>query len=369
MAGPKAIIHLDRLVKNYRILLNAVQGKRLVSVVKANGYGHGAVSCANALERVGCDFFAVFTFNEALELREKGIKSEILVFSKMNPDHLAEAVTRDIILNLSWSDDLDLLLEFYQKTGTCPRMHLKVDTGMTRLGVPLDDVYAVLDRLKKHPEIRCEGIYSHLATADEGDLSYAHQQGETFHHVLEQAEKSGYDFKHVHLSNSGAVINLDQTSYSLVRVGMLLYGAFPSDEVPQDLPVKPVMEFKAPIVTVRKVLAGTQVSYGGVYTAERETTIGVIECGFADGYPRPWYEKGHVLYQGKKYKIAGRICMDQFMVDFEGTEPNIGDDVLLIGEGAEGKILMEEIAQAIGSTPYVLSTAIGGRTQYIYNEN
>jgi alanine racemase len=147
---------------------------------------------------------------------------------------------------------------------------------------------------------------------------------------------------------------------------MLLYGAFPSDEVPMDLSLQPVMEFRAPIVALRNVPSGTQVSYGGVYQSGSNTHIGVIQCGFSDGFPRPWYESGYVSYRGSQFKIAGRICMDQFMVDFEDTIPTEGEEVLLIGENGKDCIRMETIAENIHLTPYVIATAIGGRTERIY---
>lgn len=366
MIGPKAYIHLDRLIDNYHLIKNHLGNQRLVSVVKANGYGHGAVGCAKALEKAGCDYFAVFTFGEAMELRQVGIKGEILVFSRMDSANLSAVVEHNIVLNISSPDDINILLEFNRKTGTCPRTHLKVDTGMTRLGVPMEEAESLILKLKEHPEILCEGLYSHLATADEGDLAYANQQSEKFNQVVNLAKDLGFSFQYIHLSNSGAVLNLDQSPYNLVRVGMLLYGAFPSAEVPRELGLRPVMEFKAPIVALREVKSGTQVSYGGVYTTEKNTTIGVIQCGFADGFPRPWNEEGHVMYHGKKYRIAGRICMDQFMVDFAGDNPTVGDEILLIGEGSDGSIKADDIAQKIDSTTYVIFTAIGGRTEYVY---
>jgi alanine racemase len=369
MFGPRAYIHLDRLAENYRCIKEHLGGQRLMAVVKANGYGHGAVKCAETLEKAGCDFFAVFTVGEGLELRKSGIRSEILIFSRMEAELFPIVMKQDLIWNLAWPEDLELLLRYYEDTGSGPRFHLKVDTGMTRLGIPIDKVESVVKQLKRHPELRCEGIYSHLATADEGDLSYAEFQLRQFASVLEIAKHEEYPFQWIHFSNSGAVLNLDQSPFNLVRVGMLLYGAFPSDEVPMDLPVNPVMEFRAPVVTVREVGAGTHVSYGGVFSTEKETTIGVIQCGFADGFPRAWYERGYVLWKGNRYRIAGRICMDQFMVDFEGQVPPIGDEVLLFGSGSEGSLTAETIAQTIKTTTYVIFTGIHGRTQRIYLED
>ncbi|MBC8345223.1 MAG: alanine racemase [Candidatus Marinimicrobia bacterium] len=368
MVGPKAIIHLDRLKTNFDLIKNQVNDPPIMAVVKANGYGHGGVACARVLESYGCGFFAVFTMDEGIELRQAGIQSDILIFSRIDASRLEEAVQHQLTLNLCHEVDIPTLTHFFKKNGVCPKVHLKVDTGMTRLGIDLDAAEKIIQKLKNHPELQCEGIFSHFATADEGDLSYAHEQELKFKSVLEIAEKIGYGFTHIHFSNSGSVINLDQSVYNMVRVGMVLYGAFPSHEVPTDIPIKPVMEFIAPIVTVRNVPAGTPVSYGGVFTTISESNIGVIQCGFADGIPRQWYQKGHIMFKGNKYKIAGRICMDQFMVNFEDIEPDVGEEVLIMGDGKDGCIRMEEIAEAIDSTPYVLATGIGGRTQRIFQD-
>lgn len=368
MAGPKAIIHLNRLKANYDLVKKQVKGKPIMAVVKANGYGHGGIACAKVLESHGCQYFAVFTIDEAIELRQSGIKSDILIFSRMDPSRLGEALEYQFTLNMCNESDLSALISYYGEKGICPKVHLKVDTGMTRLGLDIDASESLIQKLINHPEIPCEGIYSHFATADEGDLSYAYKQEADFNSVLKYAGEKGYSFKYVHFSNSGAVLNINQEPYNIVRVGMLLYGAFPSNEVPMDLPFKPVMEFRATIVSVRHVPADTHVSYGGVYSTKSNTNIGVIQCGFADGYPRPWYENGYVSFHGRHFKIAGRICMDQFMVDFGETIPVEGDEVLLIGENANDAVRMETIAQNIYSTPYVLATAIGGRTQRIYQD-
>ena len=337
-----------------------------MAVVKANGYGHGAVACTKALEKEGCGFFAVFTFDEALELRQAGIQSDIMIFSRMQKEFLAEAIDQNFILNMSGQNDFELLNEFYSKSGISPIFHLKIDTGMSRLGIPFEDARRVLTTLSKNPQLKCEGIYSHFATADEGELDYAEWQLEQFNLVLSLADEMGIDFKYRHFSNSGAVLNLPDSKFDIVRIGMILYGAFPSNEVPMNIDIKPVMEFRGPIVETRRIKAGTKVSYGGVWTSPKDTTIGVIQTGFADGFPRPWYDGGHVIYKGKHYSIAGRVCMDQLMVDFSDDDVTVGDEVLLFGENGKDSLRMEEISKRTQTTPYVLATGIHGRTERVY---
>lgn len=364
--NPKAIIHLDRLCANYELINKKFSNKNIMCVVKANAYGHGSVKCALALENYGCKSFAVFTIDEGIELRSAGIQSEILVFSRMDIDRLSDAVKNNLILNICDKSDILMIDNYINDVGISPVFHLKIDTGMTRLGVDFNDAHEILKLLKNHSQINCEGIYSHFSTADEGDLSYANDQLDKFNAVLNLADDSDISFKSIHCSNSGALLNLDQKRMTHIRVGMMLYGAYPSNEVPKELNINPVMEFRASIVQVRRVSKGTKVSYGGVYETKSDTNIGVIQCGFADGFPRPWFNGGFVIFQGKQYKIAGRICMDQFMVNFEEENPTIGEEVLLFGLSENGKIKMETIANHIDSTSYVLATGIGGRTRRIY---
>ena len=367
MIGPKAIIHLDRLIHNYQLAKQKTGNKQIMAFVKANAYGHGAVPVAKALESVGADWFGVFTPGEAIELRKGGVSGNIMVFCRFQSEFLEKAKEWDLILNISCENDLNELITFHGEMNSSPRFHVKIDTGMTRLGLPIDSVSSFFNLLKKNSHLNYEGIYSHFATADEGDLNYANFQLEQFNGVLDTAEKMDLSFQHIHFSNSGSVLNLPESYFTMVRVGLLLYGAFPSNEVPQDLPIQPVMEFKAPVVNLRKVKKGTLVSYGGVWSASQDTIIGVVQAGFADGFPRAWFEKGSISFKGERYKIAGRVCMDQLTVDFFNANVQCGDEVLLFGKNKIDSIGVEDIAERIGSTAYVLLTAIGGRTERIFS--
>ena len=364
--GPKAHINLGRCRSNLAAIKKSVGDKRLLCVVKANGYGHGAVQIAKSISKIKNVQFAVFSIDEALELRNAKIKNEILVFSKLQKNNIELAYEGNITLNISSFDDIKHIQSFYLKNKVSPKFHLKFDTGMTRLGFDLNDAKAIYKRLSKslHPYI--EGVYTHFATADEGDLSYAEKQLNDFKTVIEKVENFGIKFKFIHCSNSGAVLNLEESYFNMIRVGMLLYGALPSNEVSDNIGIKPVMSFCGSIVNVRKVKKNTPVSYGGVYKTTSDTNIAVIQTGFADGFPRPWFEGGYVIYAGKKFMIAGRVCMDQLMIDFGNVVPEIGDDVLFFGDNQIGHLPVEIIADKINSTPYVLFTAIGGRTKLIY---
>jgi Alanine racemase len=214
-----------------------------------------------------------FQIEEGIELRDAGISSDILIFSKLDISYLELAVKNNFILNISNLKDFDILKSFSSKNKNSPRFHVKFDTGMTRLGLNINEADRAFKILSHNDELKCEGLYSHFATADEGELSFAHEQAGKFKEILKKAYSFGLEFKTVHFSNSGAVLNLDQNDFDIVRVGMLIYGAFPSNEVPKDIEILPVMEFVAPKVEVRRVEKGTQISKGGVLKRKRSQIL------------------------------------------------------------------------------------------------
>ena len=361
--GPKVHIDLHQLKKNYQIVKREVGDIPIMATVKANAYGHGAVEISKVLEEEGVRYLAVFTIDEGIELRDAGIKTDIFIYAKFDPSRIDEASKHNLTLNISSFDDLKALKAY---NGNAIKVHLKIDTGMTRLGVPLDQAEAFLKEADQLDSIELEGLYSHFATADEGDLSYANTQLSKFNDVVEISKKLEMSFAFIHCSNSGAILNVKESRFNMVRAGMLLYGAFPSDEVSQELPIEPVMSFTAPVIEIREVEAGTHISYGGVYTTKSDTRIAVIQAGFADGVPRPWYIDGFVKFKNQNFKITGRICMDQLMIDIGSADIQYGDEVLIFGSNEHGTIDINEIANTINSTSYVLVTAIGIRPKRIY---
>ena len=361
--GPKVYIDLLQLKKNYHIVKSEVGEIPIMATVKANAYGHGAVEVSKALEQEGVRYLAVFTIDEGIELRDAGIKTDIFIYAKFDPTRVQEASKHNLTLNISSFDDLKALKAH---NGNSVKVHLKIDTGMTRLGVPYEQAEVFLKEANQIESIELEGLYSHFATADEGDLSYANSQLSKFNDIIEISKKLDISFAFIHCSNSGAILNVQDSRFNMVRAGMLLYGAFPSDEVPQELPIKPVMTFTAPVVEIRDVKAGTQISYGGVYTTKSDTRIAVIQAGFADGIPRPWYIDGFVKFQNQDFKITGRICMDQLMIDIGTADIKYGDEILIFGSNEHGSIDINHIAKKIDSTSYVLVTALGIRPKRYY---
>nr|MBC8227202.1 alanine racemase [Gammaproteobacteria bacterium] len=230
--GPKVHIDLTQLVKNYHLLSNEVGNIPIMATVKANAYGHGSVEVSKALEKEGVRYLAVFTIEEGVELREAGVQSDILIYSKLNPHGIDSAIKHKLTLNISSFDDLEILKR-YNVQGHMLKVHLKIDTGMTRLGVAHNQAEDFLRQARDIDHIEIEGLYSHFATADEGDLTYAKSQLDKFNAVLTIAEELDINPVLIHCSNSGAILNLPESRFNLIRTGMLLYGGFPSDEVPQ----------------------------------------------------------------------------------------------------------------------------------------
>ena len=360
MAKPIIEIDLDRLKNNYLNIKKLIGKTSLLAVVKADAYGHGVIPISKHLESLGINFLAVFTIDEAIELRNNGINTDIIIFERLSNESFKLAIKYNIIVNVSWFSDLDIFKENIKKYKKCPKYHLKIDTGMTRLGIPYESSVQFFEDLIEKINVPPEGIYTHLATADEGDLSFAIEQKTRFDRILNNI-KNKIDLKWVHISNSGGVSNLDNSNYNLVRVGMLLYGALPSSSLKKIPKIEPVMNFKGQIVLVRRVKKNTPISYGGLYKTSKSSNIGVIQVGFADGMPRAWFKRGYVSWNGKKYKICGRVCMDQFMVNFENDKPEEGEKVLIWGKDNNNHIPIEIIAEDVGLNPYNLFTSISDK--------
>ena len=363
MFGPKAYICESSFNKNLFNIQKIIGNKNLMLVVKANAYGHGLSEICTFIKKKPNIILCVFSIKEACQIRDLGLKNKILIFSKIEKEWLGIALRENFCINLSCINDFKLIEDFTKKHNQCPSFHLKFDTGMTRLGFDLSDLRKVIKFLKKNINLPLEGLYTHFATADEGDLGFANLQLKLFKKIIKSFQSQKIKIKYTHCSNSGAVLNLPGSYFNTVRIGMLAYGVFPSNELNKNIDLFPVMSFCGSIVNLRRVKKDTQISYGGVYKTKKETNIGVVQAGFADGVARDWYKKGFISYKGKRYQIAGRICMDQLMIDFENVYPKEGDEVLFFGQRGDDKISIEKIADTLNTTPYVLLTLIGGRTE------
>lgn len=362
------LTHLDSNIKN--ILRKVGPAVEVMGIIKADGYGHGAVPVAEVLRQNGVKTFGVATLHEAIALRESGA-TETIVLLGLTPSEYAETLVKyDLTPVVMSSENAKAFSDAAAKEDKTIEGYVAIDTGMGRIGYLADDFSAV-DDIKKITALsnfRMKGVFSHFATADATDKSFARLQESkylTFIHALEEA---GIKVPTKTFANSAAIMELPSVHFDTVRPGIVLYGCYPSSEVdPAALEIKPVMSVKANIVRLVRVPVGFSVGYGRKFIAERESMIATLSLGYADGYPRPYSSRGWVLVGGKVAPLAGNICMDQCMVDVTDV-PNVkeGDEVILMGTDGTHTILADDIASATGTINYEIVCAFGQRLPKVY---
>lgn len=366
-----AAIDLDAAEYNYTQIRQSVKpGTRIIAVVKTDGYGHGALPLARLLERQESLWgFAVATVEEALALREGGIKSPILILGYTFPEHYPVIVEQDLRPAVFRYDMAELLSQEAQRQGKPVRFHIKVDTGMGRIGFgDHEESLKEIARIKDLPQVELEGVFTHFARADEWDKTSVNNQLRRFIDFVQSCEGKGIRFALRHCSNSAGIMDFREANMDAVRAGIILYGLYPSDEVSRDsVLLKPLMSIKSHLVYVKTVEPGTSISYGGTYTADSVRRIATIPVGYGDGYPRQLSNKGYVLIHGKKAPIRGRVCMDQMMVDVtEIPEAREGMEVTLVGEDQGEKISVEKLGDLSGRFNYEFVCCITRRVPRIY---
>lgn len=350
---------------------NLMTGTQMIGVIKTDGYGHGAVPIGRELETLPYVFgYAAATAEEAFILRRAGLKKPILILGYTFPYCYEELIRQDIRPAVFRRDMLKALDECAEKLGKKAPVHVKVDTGMSRIGIrPDEEGLAFMEWAVSLQHIVVEGAFTHFARADERDKSAARAQLARFTGFLEKVEeRTGIEIPVKHCSNSAGILELPEANLSLVRAGITLYGLSPSEEVPKDLlSLRPVLSLKSHLVYVKEVEAGTPVSYGGTYVTEKRMRIATVPVGYGDGYPRSLSNKGYVLIRGKRARILGRVCMDQFMVDVsEIPEAKEGDEVTLIGADGAEEITMETLGDLSGRFNYELACDLGKRIPRVY---
>jgi alanine racemase len=350
-----ADIDLDIIASNVDALMALTpQGTGAVAVVKADGYGHGDVAVAKAVyDKVR--MYAVATLDEAVNLRENGIDKPILILGFVNVDEYETLVKNQVTATVFDYETARQLSETAQKLGMKALCHIKIDTGMRRIGLEPDESgIEVVKRISRLSNLDMQGIFTHFATSDEADKTKAERQLDRFERFVERLSEEGITFKYVHCANSAAVIDMPQTYKDMVRLGIAMYGMYPSNEVDKSRVVlKPALKLMSHVTYVKEVPAGQEVSYGGTFVTGRTTTIATVSVGYGDGYPRSLSSKGYVLINGKKAPIIGRVCMDQMMVDVTDIE-GVGRDslVTLIGRDGDEEITVEEIAALANTFNY-----------------
>lgn len=369
-----AEIDLDALLFNIESIREKIgKDTKIIAVIKTDGYGHGAEQIARVLEREQQVWgYAVATAEEAFSLRENGIQKPILVLGYTFPysyERFAKEEIRSTVFTLDTAKELSGIAV---KTGKNCIVHLKIDTGMTRIGINPDaEGLALIRQICVLPGLKIEGIFTHFATADEIDKTRTYHQMELFQEFAKQVEQeTKQKIPMKHCSNSAGIVEMPEANMDAVRAGIILYGLWPSDTVQADhrIQLKPMLRLKSRVVYVKTVPKGQEISYGGTYTTTRDTRVATICIGYGDGYPRSLSNVGFVLLQGQRVPILGRVCMDQFMVDV--TDLNlpvrVGDTVTLIGEEGDACITMEELGALSGRFNYELACDIGKRIPRIY---
>ena len=362
-------IDLAALRHNFALVQQKVpKGCGILAVVKADAYGHGFQYVSEELEKLGVDAFAVAFLAEGVQLRMSGIYRPVLILGGVYPGEEKRCIGLNIstaLFSLEQAAALDqatLQIKCYRKA----KVHLEVDTGMGRLGVPFNEAPAFLAQLKRFKNLELEGIFSHFASADELDpegRAYTRLQAERLSSVVTEARRLGFAPTYVHVANSAGILAADLSFCNLVRPGIILYGALPSGDFAGEVASKPVMRLKSRVAMLKWVEPGTSISYGRRYIAKERSLIASVPVGYADGYCRSLTNKGEALIRGQRARVAGTVCMDWIMLDVTGIEGvAVGDEVTLLGADPMGGLISaEEIAEKAGTIPYEILCGISTR--------
>ena len=360
-------IDLDRLTENFRAIQSHVAPAKMMVILKANAYGHGLVEIARHAVSMGADYLGVAFLEEGILLREEGISAPILVLGGLMGSQVHLFLDYDLTLTASSIEKLEQIEAAARDRGQPARVHLKIDTGMERIGVHYYSAGELLEATLRCGHVEVEGIFSHFANADTADLASARLQLERFNDVLSFYEEQGLPMPLRHMANSGAILQLPESHFDMVRAGILLYGVYPSDEVPRTVPVRPALTWKSHVVYFKVVKPGHPVSYGSTWQADKMVRVVTVPVGYGDGYFRSLSNRADVIIRGKRYPVVGRICMDQLMVNIDWETAYNGDEVILLGEAESGAaITAAELAEWAGTIPYEVLTNINTRVPRLY---
>jgi alanine racemase len=360
-----AEIDLDAIRDNFSVLRRAAASAEVLAVVKGDAYGHGAVQVARAALRAGAWGLGVATVDEGIELRRAEITAPVLVLGSLRPEEAGRAVAHDLALTVSEDRVADAAAASAGATGRTARLHLKIDTGMGRIGAAPRDAAALARRLAALPHAVLDGCATHFASADSPDLTSAEAQLARFREVLDALDGAGVRPRWRHAANSAATLALPASHFDLVRCGIALYGVAPAPHLRGRAALRPAMRVRARVVHTKRVPGGTAIGYGGAYRALRETTIATLPIGYADGYPRLAGDRGVVLIGCTRLPIAGRISMDQITVDAGDTPVEPGDVAELWGEG----IPVEDVAEAAQTIAYEVLVRTARRLPRVFLED
>jgi len=355
-------INLGQLKKNLDAIHARVSPAKVMLMLKANAYGHGVDGVAPFIEPY-VDYIGVALVEEAIHLRGLGIRKPILVAGATLTEQLPLFAEYDLTLTGSSVELLDAAESVSRSAGGRLKTHLKIDTGMERVGVREYEAESLILRSSAYRHLEVEGIYTHFANSESADRGYSNMQLERFQDVLQLYQKHSLPVPPLrHVCNSGGILNLPDAYCDLVRPGVLFYGVYPGEEVDRIVNVKPALTWRSHVAYTKRTRPGRPISYGSLWQAEQETGIVTIPCGYGDGYFRRMTNRAQVLIRQKRYPQVGRICMDQFMVNVGDDEIEVGDEVILLGEG----IVAEDLAEWMGTNEYEVMTSISARVPRVY---
>jgi alanine racemase len=359
-------VSLARLAENFRAIQAAVAPATVMPIVKANAYGHGLVEVARHLVALGATSLGVAFLEEAMALRDAGLTGPILVLGGILGTQIPVFLRHGLTLTASSIDKLRHIDEAARDMGVTAKVHLKIDTGMERIGVHYYNAQGLLERASQCRHCIVEGIYSHFANADAADLSSARLQLARFHDVLRWYDEQGLAPPVRHIANSGAVLQLPESHLDMVRPGILLYGVYPSPDVRRTIAVRPALSWKSRVVYFKVVTPGHPVSYGSTWQTDHLVRVLTVPVGYGDGYFRALSNVARVIIRGKTYPVVGRVCMDQIMVNIEWDSAYNGDEVVLLGADGDEVITCEDLADWAGTIPYEVLTNINTRVPRVY---
>lgn len=350
------------LRSNFDAIKKHVGGARVLAVVKANGYGHGLFTVAREFERSGVDALGVAYIEEALELRAAGISLPILVFGGVLKEQIPLFINNDVDVTASSVSKIEQIDAAAKALGRRARVHLKVDTGLERIGVHYYSSQSLFDAALKSSHCDVVGVYSHFADVNPRDLSLAKEQLARFHEAIEYFKQRATRPFLRHIANSGGVLMMSESHLDMVRPGLSLYGVYPHPDMRERLKLSPALALKSQVVFFKVVKKGAGVSYGHLWTAQQDTRVITVPIGYGDGYLRALSNSGAALVRGKRHPVVGAVCMDQMMVNIGPTgEAYNGDEVVLIGSQNDAVITVEELAEAIQTTPHEILVSLNQR--------
>jgi alanine racemase len=367
MGPTKVIINHDHLRHNFHLIKSLVQPAKVLCVLKANAYGHGAIEVSKTLMNEGAEFMGVAYLEEGVELRKSGIDIPILLFGVHLSETYEQLVEYNIDITLTDLWQIEPLKSACRQLNKKARVHIKFDTGMNRVGFRMDQLELAVEKIFSEPLFEVIGVYSHFSSADEADLSYTQKQLDQFEKIKSYIN-SKYSINILyHMANSGGIMQLRESHQDMVRPGAMLYGYPPDPNFKLSYDIKEVMTFESKIALIKKIDSGEPVSYGRRFHTNTDTNIAIIPVGYADGFNRRFTNTGEVLIKGKRYPIIGAVCMDQIIVNLGNeTSLQVGEDVMLMGKQDGDYISNVELCKQLGTIPYETTCGISRRVQRVH---